>query len=483
MSGAHGILAAGAYLPVRRLQRAAIHRANAWFAPGLKGLAKGERAAANWDEDAITMGVEAARDCLAELDRARIDSLCLASTTPPMLDRLNAGVVKEALNLRDAVGAQDATGSQRAGTSALIEALKGGETRLCIASDRRLARPASEAEMLQGDGAGAVLVGPGEPVALLRGAHSETIDFVDHFRGAGAPFDYTWESRWIRDEGYLGLLGGAIERALAAFGIAAASIDHALIPIAARGAPEAIAKRTGLKPSALADTLTGSVGDTGVAHPLVMLAHALERASPGETILLTGFGQGADVLLLETTPALADAPRGLGLTGHLARRRADDNYQRFLFHRGLLDLERGMRAEHDEKQPGSTLYRHRKGVLGLVGGRCTKTGMVQFPKSEISVHPNDRAEGTQTDYPLAERTARIVTYTADRLAYSPDPPGYYGMIDFEGGGRMMAEFADAAPEDIEVGRAMRMVFRIKAVDEKRGFVKYFWKAAPLDGGG
>jgi hypothetical protein len=25
---------------------------------------------------------------------------------------------------------------------------------------------------------------------------------------------------------------------------------------------------------------------------------------------------------------------------------------------------------------------------------------------------------------------------------------------------------------------MRMVFRIKEVDEKRGFVRYFWKAVP-----
>ena len=43
----------------------------------------------------------------------------------------------------------------------------------------------------------------------------------------------------------------------------------------------------------------------------------------------------------------------------------------------------------------------------------------------------------------------------------------------------MAEFADCASEDIAVGREMRMVFRIKAVDEMRDFTKYFWKAAPV----
>jgi uncharacterized OB-fold protein len=114
----------------------------------------------------------------------------------------------------------------------------------------------------------------------------------------------------------------------------------------------------------------------------------------------------------------------------------------------------------------------------LVGGRCTKTGAIQFPKSEISVAQNDRAQGTQEDYPFAERRARIVTFTADSLTYSPDPPQWYGAVEFEEGGRMTVEFTDLDAEDIAVGAPMRMMFRIKAVDEIRGFSKYFWKAVP-----
>jgi len=124
------------------------------------------------------------------------------------------------------------------------------------------------------------------------------------------------------------------------------------------------------------------------------------------------------------------------------------------------------------------LWRERKGVMGLVGGRCTRTGTVQFPKTEISVNPNDHARFTQEDYPLAERRATIVTYTADSLSYTPAPPLYYGLIDFEGGGRMKVEFADVEEGDVEVGRELEMVFRIHAVDERRNFKRYFWKAAP-----
>ena len=59
-----GIVAYGAYVPRLRLNRQAVYDANKWFAAGLRGLAKGERSMANWDEDSITMAVEASRDCL-----------------------------------------------------------------------------------------------------------------------------------------------------------------------------------------------------------------------------------------------------------------------------------------------------------------------------------------------------------------------------------------------------------------------------------
>lgn len=137
-----------------------------------------------------------------------------------------------------------------------------------------------------------------------------------------------------------------------------------------------------------------------------------------------------------------------------------------------------MRSEQDQKQSLAALYRNRKTVLGLVGGRCRKTGIVQFPRTGIAVATTDTECDTLDDYPLADRPAAILTHTADHLAYTPDPPQYYGMIEFEGGGRMVAEFTDVDPEAIRVGAAVRMMFRIKSFDERRHFTRYFWKAAP-----
>lgn len=475
-----GILAYGAYVPITRLQRSAIHAANGWFAGGLRGLAKGEKAVANWDEDTITLAVEAARDCLDGVDRTALASVTLASTTLPYADRQNAGVVKEALNLPDAVGALDVAGSQRAGTSSLIALLNGASQRpaLHLASERSIPAAASEREMNAGDAAAALLIGKGKPVARLLGSHSVTADFVDHFRENGVSRDYDWEPRWVRDEGFAAIMIPTIADALKGFGRGAAEISHFIAPIAVKGVPEMLAKRLGIAADAITDTLKDCVGHAGPAQPTLMLASVLEHAKPGELVLVTSFGQGCDVLLFEVTEAIAQVRPRLGVSGWIARRLESTNYMKYLFHRGLLSLDRGMRAEHDSKTALTALWRNRKAVLGLVGGRCTRTGTIQFPRTDVSVNPNDHAIRTQEDYPLAEVPARVMTFTADSLTYSPDPPNCYGNIEFAGGGRMMAEFTDFAPDELNVDKDLRMMFRIKSFDESRHFRRYFWKAAP-----
>jgi len=477
-----GIHAFGGYVPRRRLPRAAIYAAVGWFNPSLKGLARGERAMACWDEDAITLAVEAARDCLGNRDRHAITRVTLASTSHPNLDRQNSSIVKEALNLADTTAAFDIAGSQRAGTSALMDALHaasgGAGELLCIAAERGRQRAGSEAEMSSGHGAAAFVVGRGAGVARLLGLHSVTVDFVDHFRAAGAQFDYFWEARWIREAGFARIAAEAVRTGLRRAKVPPERVNHFILPALLAGANTLVAKAVGIRPEAVSDVLADRVGDTGAAHPLVVLSQVLERAQAGEILVVGGFGGGCDVLILETTAALDGQRPATGIGGAIEEGWQDTNYLRYLSFAGLIDLERGMRSELDQKPVLSALYRERKGVLGLIGGRCRKTGTVQFPKSPVSVSQEDWAVNTQEDYPLADRQARVVTYTADHLTYCPDPPAYYGSVEFEGGGRMMAEFADIGTVSVEVGTPMRMVFRIKATDEQRGFTKYFWKATP-----
>jgi hydroxymethylglutaryl-CoA synthase len=475
-----GILSYGLYLPRRRLQRSSIYEANSWYAPGLGSLAKGEKAISNWDEDPVTMAVEAGRYCMDGIDRALIESVSLASTTLPFADRSNAGIAKEALNLSDNIMSTDRTGSLRAATSALMQSLQNDSTNLCLAADRRKSKVASPQEMNYGDASAAFLTGSGDVIANYLGGYSNTIDFVDHYRETGADFDYAWEARFVRDEGYQKILGSTIKSALEKLEISGDAIDHAVISVPLRGVPQKLATVAGIAIEAVADTHMASVGDAGVSHPLLMLAMTLQNAKPGQKVLLASFGQGADVMVFETTKHLETVNQRQ--SKFMLPGLKDTNYSRYLFHRGLLDIDKGMRAELDEKQPGTSLARDRKTVLGLIGGKCLETGVVQFPKTDLAVNTVSRASGTLEDYPFADRLAKVLSFTADRLAYSPDPPSYYGMIDFEGGGRMVVEFADIEDGEVDVGKQMRMVFRIKAFDELRGFRKYFWKAIPVQRG-
>ncbi len=198
----YGILSFGAYIPPLRLSRQAILSAVGWAVPSLRGLAAGERSVANWDEDALTMAVEAGRDCLRDIGVVP-PHVALASTTLPFADRSNSGVIADALNLDNRVATEDLAGSRRAATSALARMAHGGQTSLLLASDCRETRPGSAQDMLYGHGAAALLVGEGRPVAVFLGSASRHEDLVDQYRASDADFDYSLEERWVREEGYL----------------------------------------------------------------------------------------------------------------------------------------------------------------------------------------------------------------------------------------------------------------------------------------
>ncbi|PLR21060.1 3-hydroxy-3-methylglutaryl CoA synthase [Caulobacter zeae] len=478
-----GIAAWGAYAPRLRLSRKAVVAANAWVAPGLAGKAKGERSMANWDEDALTMAVEAARDVLGVEDegRAAIEAAIFASTTAPFADRQNAGILAAALTLGASIASADITGSQRCGLTALGQALEAaacGKRVLVAAGEHRRARAASPQELDFGDAAAAFVVSPDGGAATFLGRGTVTDDFVDHFRGSEAEFDYAWEERWIRDEGIVKLVPPAVRDALEAAGVTAAEVDHFCFPSVFPGMGASLAKTLGIRPEAVRDTLGAQLGEAGCAHGPLLLAHALEEAAPGQVVVVAQFGQGAEALVFRVGGEIGAARPARGVTGSLADRQEETNYLKFLVFNDLVDWDRGMRAEKDNKTALTTLYRNRDQILGLVGGRCRETGVVQFPRTRISVAPNNPAVDTQEPYRFAERAARVLTYSADYLTFSMSPPNHYGMIVFEGGGRIMLDITDVAPGEVETGLPVKMVFRIKDRDEKRGFVRYFWKAAP-----
>ncbi|MBI2863776.1 MAG: hydroxymethylglutaryl-CoA synthase family protein [Chloroflexi bacterium] len=478
-----GITSFGGYIPRLRLSRKSVFQHIGWLNPATGAVSQGERSMCNWDEDSITMAVAAARDCLVGKDKGGVDGVYLASTTLPFSDRLGAGVVATALNLRDDIHTADITSSQRSGISALIaglRAVKSGEGKnvLVAAAEKREARCGTNYEMLFGDGAASVLLGDEDVVAEFKGSYSVSHDFVDHYRGQNEQFDHTWEERWTRDEGYAKIAPQAIKGLMAKLGITMAEVDKLIFPCLFKREHAAIAKAVGATPDKVVDNLHEVCGETGSAHPLVMLVATLEAARPGERILVAGYGQGSEALYFQVTDRIQGLARRTGIHGSLANKEATDNYIKYLAFRSLIPTDLGGRAEVAHPTALSILWRDRKMILGLVGGKCQKCGTPQFPKADVCVNPECNAVYTQVDYEFAEEPAIVKTFTGDMLAASIDPPNIYGLIQFEAGGRFMADFTDCRLAEVKVGMPMRMTFRKHLDDKGRGFTGYFWKAAP-----
>jgi 3-hydroxy-3-methylglutaryl CoA synthase len=135
-----GIISYGAYVPYLRLPLSVIG--------GGKRVDGGpEKAVANWDEDALTMAVAAATDCLRGIDRASVDAVLFASTSFAFKEKQGAAIVAKALDLRRDVATADLGDSLRAGTNALRAALDavraGSAKRVATPAWPRRARPSS----------------------------------------------------------------------------------------------------------------------------------------------------------------------------------------------------------------------------------------------------------------------------------------------------------------------------------------------------
>ncbi|WP_420390345.1 3-oxoacyl-[acyl-carrier-protein] synthase III C-terminal domain-containing protein [Marinobacter sp.] len=470
-----GIKAFGAFIPRLRLDRAAIAKAHSWAFPSIRG--KGEKAICSWDEDAITLGVEAARDCLGT-HQDKIGKVTFSSTTAPFADLQNSGIIAAAMNLDQRTGCLDAGGSTRAGLNSLINDLENTseQDQLVIASDRRRAQPASPAEMRYGSGAAAMLVGQGDLIASFLGGEHLATPFMDHYRMSDQPYDYYGEERWIRDEGVVKLVPATIEALLERSGTETAAVAYFGLSGAPKGSDKIVAKKLGIDPANLLPDFQENVGDTGTAHPLLQLSAALERARPGDIIVVASFGAGCDVAVFRKENGSRKPERGLA--GTLKDRIPETSYLKMLSFDGELNIDWGPRAEVDTKASFPQQYRAADQILSFTGGKCDSCGAVQFPSTTNCVECGTPA--TQKPFQLANDNAEIATYSADWLQYCPAPPLYVGLVQFNSGARVLMEIVDVGDQELDVGTPLRMVFRVKAKDNLRNYRRYFWKATPTN---
>jgi 3-hydroxy-3-methylglutaryl CoA synthase len=457
-----------------------------FFSVGFLGTfpAPGENAVANHDEDTLSMAVAAGIDCLSGTKREKVDGLYLATTSQPYMLRQNSAIVATALDLQSSIRIADFSGSTKAGTSALLsafDAVSGGTSSsvlVCI-SDCRLSKPGSSQEPLYGDGAAALLVGSDDVIAAFEGSYSVSYDFPDRWRAAGEKFEHAWEDRFIRDEGYARMIPEVISGLLKKYNLNINDFAKIAYPGLYTREHGAIAKRLGIEPGLIQDTLLDKIGDTGSVSPLMMLVAALEDASPGDKILVVSFGNGGDALFFEVTEKINKLAHRRGVKKNLTSKKELSSYEKYLAFRNLAPMDLGIRGEESLRSPMSTLFRERRTILSLCGSKCKRCGTPQYPAQRVCVNPDCGAVDEMQNYRFSDKKGILFTYTGDNLAASIDPPAIYGIIDFEGGGRFWFDLTDCDLDSVKVGMPMEMTFRRRYVDEAGGVYGYFWKATPI----
>jgi 3-hydroxy-3-methylglutaryl CoA synthase len=466
------------------LDRKKIFKAMGWMDPSTAGNSRGEKAVANFDEDSITMAVAAGLSSLKGMDRSKVEGVYFASTTMPYKERLNAGIIREALGLGESIRGADFSGGLKAGTSALLSALEGAQagtlkqTVVC-AADCRLGRPASGEEMIFGDAAAAFLVGNEDVIAEFKGSYSATYDFGDHYRGEFAKYDRKWEDRWIRDLGYDNFIPAVVKGLLEKYGLKMSDFAKVVYDCHYSAARSKLNKTLGIKPEMDVSNYQNEVGHSGTAQSLFMFASALESANPGDKILVVSFGSGCDALYFEATEGIKKMAGRKVIAGVLANKADLEPYEKYLVWRDILPADMGMRSEEDLWTRWSALWRLHREVTGLWGSKCKKCGTPQFPVQRVCVNPDCGAIDEMEPYLFSDKIARIASFTGDMLAASYNPPAVYGGVKFEGGGKYYFDFTDCALEDLSTGMAVAMSFRRKYIDKKRDISGYFWKAVPV----
>ncbi len=482
-----GICSYGGYVPRYRLDRKKIFQSMGWMNAATFGLARGEKAIANFDEDALTMAVSAGMNLLDGEDRSKLEGCYVASTTMPFKERQNAGVIAGALAMEDNVRSADFSGSLKSGTTALISAIEAVESGrinniVVCASDSRLGKMGSPQEMIFGDAAAAFLVGTENVIAEFKGSYSLTYDFVDHYRGKTAIFDRQWEERWIRDLGYDKFIPQAVAGLLEKTGLKITDFAKVIYPCYFPAERRKLNKTLGLEDGVVQDEMLGEVGETGSAQPMIMLAKALEEAKPGDKILVLSFGNGCDAICLEVTDAIKNVTGKRGISECLANRAELDNYTKYIAWRNMAPIEIGLRGEEDTWTRWSLSWRSRKAILGLCGTKCKKCGTTQFPPQRICVNPDCGAIDQMEDFYFSDKRGKIFSYTGDNLAASFNPPNIYGNIEFDVGARYMFNITDCDLDMLKIGMPVNFSFRIKYYDANRDITRYFWKAVPITEG-
>ncbi|TAK29322.1 MAG: hydroxymethylglutaryl-CoA synthase family protein [Chloroflexota bacterium] len=474
-----GILSYGAFIPRHRLARDLI--AQAWGRNSMGG----EKAVANFDEDSISMAVEAGLDCLHDVDPKQIDGLFFASTTAPYKEKHSSSLIATALDFRKDILTSDFSGSLRSGANALraaIDAIQGKSAKqiLVVVADCRLAPGGSDLEQILGDGAAAFLLGDAADssvVAEIIGGYSVSDEFTDYWRTDQDAFVRSWEDRFAITGGYTTSIQEAVKGIMSRHDLGAGAFSKLVLdaPNSRQQANMAKALSFDFKRQ-LSDLLYSMVGNTGTALAPMMLAEALEKANQGDKILFASYGDGCQAFIFEVTQNMGMLGERRGIKLNLASKTQIGTYEKYLSVRKLVDKEE-IGPLGSSSAPA--LWRDRRSFLSFYGSKCKNCSLIQHPVQRVCL--NCQSVDNYDEVKLA-KTGTVYTYAESYVAESPEVPTVFGVTILDDGCRVWGELVETEPQKKldrpqKIGMPVEATFR--KMNDASGFHNYYWKVRPV----
>ncbi len=111
----------------------------------------------------------------------------------------------------------------------------------------------------------------------------------------------------------------------------------------------------------------------------------------------------------------------------------------------------------------------------LEAGKCKKCGKIFFPPRLIC----DNCKSRDFEKVKLSETGKIVTYTTIRVApeqFNTQVPYNVAIIELNDGVRITAQVVDCKPEDVMIGKQVKLVFRKIQEEGSAGIICYGYKA-------
>ena len=468
-----GIVSYGAYIPYYRLKKSTIAQAYG------KRAGKGSKAVAYCDEDSITMAVAAALDAAVGCDRDALKALYFASASSPYQEKQAATQIAAALDVNQNLRTGDFANTLRAGSAAVLaaaDAVKAGGGQVMVTmSDCRLGAADGKFESDLGDAAAAFVLGDENLLAELNGSVSVTKDVVDQWRADDDVYVRDWDVRYANTQLYTPLVTKAVKAVLGQLDLTAADITKVVLYGHDEKTRSGLAAKLGFQPEQVVAGMYGEIGNTGNAATGLMLCSALDKAKPGDKILVVTYGEGCDAMVFTVTDKAETYRPARTVEKLLAHKDEELPYGKYLKWKGMVDCEPQKRPAQ-ERSALPDYFRNYKKNNNLYGCRCTECGTAVFPPQRVCVHCH--AIDKMEPYCFLDKQGKIRTFTIDGLSLSLDSPNILVVLEFEGGGKLMTYLVDCKKEDVYVGMPVRPTFR--KMFAANGVQTYFWKVVPAE---